>query len=111
MSFSHRRNPGRCAKCGGECEYDEEGNSKFKDDNACPICGEDSYPEAYNTPDENENSRICNGCGYSWEIMTDEEFMAWETGRGGALQIARGEGEAVMKAISNQPQEQMEDLE
>jgi len=34
----------------------------------CIYCGETTYPEAYNTPDEDVLGRICNGCGKSFSV-------------------------------------------
>ena len=48
-----------------------------KDYVLCIDCGEITYPEAYNTVDEDVKSRICNGCGLSftvkdmWSVLGD----------------------------------------
>ena len=34
----------------------------------CKYCGEVTYPDAYNTVDEDKNHRICNGCGKDYEL-------------------------------------------
>lgn len=35
----------------------------------CIYCGEVTYPEAYNTEDEDDLGRICNGCGKSYSVQ------------------------------------------
>jgi hypothetical protein len=36
---------------------------------ACPECGEVTYPDAYDTDDQDEFARICNGCGKVWKMI------------------------------------------
>ena len=77
---AHRRQEDYCNECAGDCQYDDEGY--FINADAiridCPECGEATYPEAYNTPDQDEFSRICNGCGKWWTI-TERQSLATET--------------------------------
>jgi uncharacterized Zn finger protein len=45
---------------------------------ACPECGEVTYPDAYDTNDQDEFVRICNGCGKVWkmiEVVDSESFV------------------------------------
>lgn len=34
----------------------------------CPSCGECTYPDAYRTADEDQYTRICNGCSKIWVV-------------------------------------------